>query len=181
MDTPFELLKKDINDTFAGLSFDVNALPVPEQNTVTFCDQMDTSVVDDLGRDLVKAVKIGIVIMIILIFVLIAANCALAGVGYVLVLTVLDNMHVRYFAIFCITSGTYTTIGVVIAWCTLFGRVSVRHMCARADTALAHSLTQPRLGDQEGDGYTIVHGDRAVRQCSGIASLPPDGRPSLYV
>ncbi|KAI0663471.1 hypothetical protein C8Q70DRAFT_950033 [Cubamyces menziesii] len=77
VDTPFELLKKDINDTFAGLSFDVNALPVPEQNTVTFCDQMDTSVVDDLGRDLVKAVKIGIVIMIILIFLLIAANCAL--------------------------------------------------------------------------------------------------------
>ncbi len=38
---------------------------------------MDTSVVDDLGRDLVKAVKIGIVIMIVLIFVLIAANCAL--------------------------------------------------------------------------------------------------------
>ncbi|KAI9062850.1 hypothetical protein FKP32DRAFT_1592821 [Trametes sanguinea] len=77
VDTPFELLKKDINDTFTGLSFDVNALPVPEQNTVTFCDQMDVSVVDDLGRDLVKAVKIGIIIMVILIFVLIAANCAL--------------------------------------------------------------------------------------------------------
>ncbi|KAI8992983.1 hypothetical protein BD414DRAFT_482951 [Trametes punicea] len=77
VDTPFELLKKDINDTFAGLTFDVNALPVPEQNTVSFCDQMDTSVVDDLGRDLVKAVKIGIVIMVILILLLIAANCAL--------------------------------------------------------------------------------------------------------
>ncbi|EIW63269.1 pheromone-regulated protein PRM1 [Trametes versicolor FP-101664 SS1] len=77
VDTPFELLKKDINDTFTGLSFEVNALPVPSQNTVTFCDQMDTSVVDDLGRDLVKAVKIGIVIMIVLILVLIAANCAL--------------------------------------------------------------------------------------------------------
>ncbi|KAH9858670.1 hypothetical protein C2E23DRAFT_880127 [Lenzites betulinus] len=77
VDTPFELVKKDINDTFFGLTFDVNALPVPAQNTVTFCDQMDTSVVDDLGRDLVKAVKIGIVIMIILIFLLVAANCAL--------------------------------------------------------------------------------------------------------
>ncbi|KAI0775765.1 hypothetical protein BD413DRAFT_470872 [Trametes elegans] len=77
VDTPFELLKKDINDTFTGLSFEVNALPVPQQNTVTFCDQMDVSVVDDLGRDLVKAVKIGIVIMIILIFLLIGANCAL--------------------------------------------------------------------------------------------------------
>ncbi|TBU33694.1 hypothetical protein BD309DRAFT_859454 [Dichomitus squalens] len=77
VDTPFELLKKDINDTFGGLSFDVSALPLPTQNTVTFCDQMDTSVVDDLGRDMVKVVKIGTVIMIILIVLLIAANCAL--------------------------------------------------------------------------------------------------------
>ena len=70
-------MKKDINDTFGGLSFDVSALPLPSQNTVTFCDQMDTSVVDDLGRDLVKVVKIGIIIMIFLIVLLIAANCAL--------------------------------------------------------------------------------------------------------
>ena len=70
-------MKKDINDTFGGLSFDVSALPLPSQNTVTFCDQMDTSVVDDLGRDMVKVVKIGTVIMIILIVLLIAAHCAL--------------------------------------------------------------------------------------------------------
>ena len=48
----------------------------------------------------------------------VAGASALAGIGYVLVLTVFDNEHVRYFAVFCITSGTYTTIGVVIAWCT---------------------------------------------------------------
>ncbi|KAH9942410.1 uncharacterized protein BXZ73DRAFT_41013 [Epithele typhae] len=77
IDTPFELLKKDINDTFAGIQFDVHALPVPSQNSVTFCDQMDTSIVDDLGRDLVKAVKIGTVLLIVLIFLLILANCAL--------------------------------------------------------------------------------------------------------
>ena len=55
----------------------MNSLPVPQMNTVTFCDQMDTSVIDDLGRDLVKAVKIGTVILIVLIFLLILANCAL--------------------------------------------------------------------------------------------------------
>ncbi|KAI0687893.1 hypothetical protein BC835DRAFT_1419600 [Cytidiella melzeri] len=77
IDTPFELVKKDINDTFAGLSFDANTLPIPEQNTVTFCDQMDTSVVDDLGRDLIKITKIGIVIIIALALLLLAANCAL--------------------------------------------------------------------------------------------------------
>jgi hypothetical protein len=34
-----------------------------------------------------------------------------------LLLTVHDNIRVRYFAVFCITSGTYTTIGIIIAWC----------------------------------------------------------------
>ena len=69
IDTPFELLKKEINETFSGIEFDVKALPLPSQNTVTFCDQMDTSVVDDLARDLVKIVRIGTVIIIVLIIV----------------------------------------------------------------------------------------------------------------
>ncbi|KAL4249501.1 Plasma membrane fusion protein PRM1 [Abortiporus biennis] len=77
LDTPFELVKKDINDTFAGLSFDSSTLPVPEQNTVSFCGQMDTSVVDDLGRDLLKITKIGIVLLIVLALVLLALNCLL--------------------------------------------------------------------------------------------------------
>lgn len=77
IDTPFELVKKDINDTFAGLSFDASVLPVPEQNTVAFCGDMDTSVVDNLGHDLVKIAKIGTVILIAVAILLVAANCAL--------------------------------------------------------------------------------------------------------
>ncbi|KAJ7858727.1 MFS general substrate transporter [Mycena leptocephala] len=42
--------------------------------------------------------------------------CTLSGIGYVLLLTVPFNVHVRYFAVFCIVSGTYTTIGLTIAW-----------------------------------------------------------------
>ncbi|KAI0729780.1 MFS general substrate transporter [Fomitopsis betulina] len=41
---------------------------------------------------------------------------AVGGLGYVLLLVVPDNTHVRYFAVFCITGGTYTVIGIVIAW-----------------------------------------------------------------
>ncbi|RPD61293.1 MFS general substrate transporter [Lentinus tigrinus ALCF2SS1-6] len=41
---------------------------------------------------------------------------AVAAIGYVLLLAVPSNNHVRYFATFCIVSGTYTTIGVIIAW-----------------------------------------------------------------
>lgn len=77
IDTPFELVKKDINDTFTGLSFDSSVLPVPAQNTVTFCQDMDTSVVDNLGHDLLKICKIGTILLIAIALILIAGNCAL--------------------------------------------------------------------------------------------------------
>ncbi|EIN11614.1 hypothetical protein PUNSTDRAFT_83280 [Punctularia strigosozonata HHB-11173 SS5] len=77
IDTPFELLKKDINDTFANLTFDASVLPVPEQNTLAFCDGLDTSVVDDLGRDLAKLTKIGILILALAALLLLAGHCAL--------------------------------------------------------------------------------------------------------
>jgi len=43
-------------------------------------------------------------------------GCSLGGIGYLLLLTVANNNHVRYFATFCVVSGTYTTIGLTIAW-----------------------------------------------------------------
>ncbi|KAJ3552701.1 hypothetical protein NM688_g4014 [Phlebia brevispora] len=46
----------------------------------------------------------------------VALSSAVGGIGYLLLLTVTKNEHVRYFATFCITSGTYTVIGVIIAW-----------------------------------------------------------------
>jgi len=71
------LTKKEINDTFNGVSFNPSVLSVPQQSTITFCDQIDTSVIDDLGRDLVKMTKIGIIIIIAVILILILANCVL--------------------------------------------------------------------------------------------------------
>jgi hypothetical protein len=49
--------------------------------------------------------------------VCVSLSAALGGIGYLLLLVIPHNNHVRYFATFCITSGTYTVIGVVIAWC----------------------------------------------------------------
>jgi len=46
----------------------------------------------------------------------IITSSAIGGIGYVLLLTIAHNNQVRYFATFCIVSGTYTTIGLVIAW-----------------------------------------------------------------
>jgi len=45
-----------------------------------------------------------------------AISNTIGGIGYLLLLTVHQNNHVRYFATFCITGGTYTTIGIIIAW-----------------------------------------------------------------
>ncbi|OCH89996.1 MFS general substrate transporter [Obba rivulosa] len=46
----------------------------------------------------------------------VAGVCTVAAMGYILLLTVESNNHVRYFAVFCITSGTYSAIGLVIVW-----------------------------------------------------------------
>ncbi|KAF8182081.1 major facilitator superfamily domain-containing protein [Pholiota molesta] len=44
-------------------------------------------------------------------------SSAIGGIGYcILLIIVPNNVHARYFATFCITSGTYTTIGLTIAW-----------------------------------------------------------------
>ena len=75
LDRPFELVKADINDTFANITFDASLLPVPSQNTVTFCDQLDLSVVDDLGAELVKMAKIGVVILVLMALLLTGLNC----------------------------------------------------------------------------------------------------------
>ncbi|GLB37016.1 hypothetical protein LshimejAT787_0400670 [Lyophyllum shimeji] len=77
IDQPFELLKKDINDTFSTISFNSSVLPVPQQNLLTFCNDMDLSVVDDAGHDLVKAAKIGTIILILLALLLVGLNCLL--------------------------------------------------------------------------------------------------------
>ncbi|KAF7980577.1 hypothetical protein HWV62_37753 [Athelia sp. TMB] len=45
-----------------------------------------------------------------------AGASIVGGFGYILLLSVPHNQHIRYFATFLITSGTYTTIGLVIAW-----------------------------------------------------------------
>ncbi|KAI0067258.1 hypothetical protein BV25DRAFT_1911916 [Artomyces pyxidatus] len=77
IDTPFELVKQDINNTFFGISFNSSILPIPDRSSLNFCDNMDTSVVDDLGRDLLKITKIGIILLVVFALALVAGNCAL--------------------------------------------------------------------------------------------------------
>ena len=71
------MTKQEITETFNNISFKPSVFAIPQQSTITFCDQIDTSVIDDLGRDLVKLTKIGTIIIIAAIFLLILGNCAL--------------------------------------------------------------------------------------------------------
>jgi hypothetical protein len=63
---PFQLVKKEINDTFiaAESNFTLTPLPVPQEATVTFCGDNLTSTFDDLARDLLKIADIGVLIVI---------------------------------------------------------------------------------------------------------------------
>ncbi|KIJ18568.1 hypothetical protein PAXINDRAFT_167161 [Paxillus involutus ATCC 200175] len=77
VDTPFEAVKADINNTFIGLTFDAAVLPVPDQNALSFCSNLDTSSVDNLGNDLLQITKIGTVILIAVLLLLLAGHAAL--------------------------------------------------------------------------------------------------------
>ncbi|KAJ7634656.1 MFS general substrate transporter [Roridomyces roridus] len=44
-----------------------------------------------------------------------ALSSCISGIGFVLLLAV-ENVHVRYFSVFCIVAGTYASLGVMLAW-----------------------------------------------------------------
>ncbi|EJC98224.1 MFS general substrate transporter [Fomitiporia mediterranea MF3/22] len=45
-----------------------------------------------------------------------SATSALGAIGFLILLIVRMDNHVRYFAVFCITAGTYTAVGLILAW-----------------------------------------------------------------
>ncbi|KIJ61841.1 hypothetical protein HYDPIDRAFT_158773 [Hydnomerulius pinastri MD-312] len=47
---------------------------------------------------------------------LVAAGCTLGGIGYMILLGVTHNQNIRYFATFCIAAGTYSSLGLILAW-----------------------------------------------------------------
>jgi len=44
--------------------------------------------------------------------------CLLSGIGYVLLLFFTHNQRIRYFAMFCATAGSFSGIGLSMAWLT---------------------------------------------------------------
>lgn len=57
-----------------------------------------------------------------------------------LLIAVPTNQHVRYFATFCITSGTFTIIGTIVAWCTCLSAPILLGVTSTSIFLVAHNL-----------------------------------------
>ncbi|KAG8941434.1 plasma membrane fusion protein prm1, partial [Tulasnella sp. 408] len=75
IDTPFNALKQELNDSFSQIRFDKSVLPVPATQQLSFCDDLDTSVVDELIRDLIKVARIGCFLLLGVAILMIIGNC----------------------------------------------------------------------------------------------------------
>lgn len=60
-----------------GINFNTSILPLPDRSTITFCDNLDLSVVDDLAHDLLELAKIGLILVAVLILVLLIGQAVL--------------------------------------------------------------------------------------------------------
>uniref|UniRef100_V5EPS3 Plasma membrane fusion protein PRM1 n=1 Tax=Kalmanozyma brasiliensis (strain GHG001) TaxID=1365824 RepID=V5EPS3_KALBG len=63
IETPFEKMRGEVNTTLGGLTFNHTVFDVPEMQKVTFCDRIDTSPLDDLGKELKRIAKWGLVLL----------------------------------------------------------------------------------------------------------------------
>ncbi|KAG8928369.1 plasma membrane fusion protein prm1, partial [Tulasnella sp. 417] len=75
IETPFNALKQELNNSFSQIRFDKSVLPVPATQQLTFCNDLDTSVVDDLIRDLIKIARIGCFLLLGVAILMIIGNC----------------------------------------------------------------------------------------------------------
>lgn len=92
-------MKKEINDTFinAQKSFVATPLPVPEGSNVTFCDQMNLTVIDDLSNDIAGLARTGLLILVGVILILIIAYAAIQWYSQRSLLMTLHRARDRWF------------------------------------------------------------------------------------
>ena len=70
-------MKQLINNTFNNLTFDPNIFPVPDENLLSFCHDIDLSSIDKISSDLNEAARIGTIILIGVALLLTGINCLL--------------------------------------------------------------------------------------------------------
>jgi hypothetical protein len=68
-------LKTAINNTFGNLTFNPDLFPVPAENRLSFCNDLNLSAIDNIRGDLIKVARIGSLVLIGLALLLIGLNC----------------------------------------------------------------------------------------------------------
>lgn len=86
---PFNLLKAEMNTTFAGINTPNVTVPLPPLQDVQFCNDLDTSFIDELGKDLVRIAYIGIGVLVAIAVVIFIVNGFLTWIRWKLL-----NRHV---------------------------------------------------------------------------------------
>ena len=73
-------MKTAINNTFGNLTFDPDLFPVPAENQLSFCNDLNLSAIDNIRGDLIKVARIGSLVLIGLALLLTGLNCL--GIWY---------------------------------------------------------------------------------------------------
>ena len=96
--TPFNSLKGEINSTFAGVTSTFNAaqLPLPAVRTVQFCNNVDTSIVDDIGNPLVHIAQTSAFILIALVVVVAVVNALIEWYRFRKVQRTIDEIRAQW-------------------------------------------------------------------------------------
>ncbi|KIM27004.1 hypothetical protein M408DRAFT_25023 [Serendipita vermifera MAFF 305830] len=94
--TPFNLLKAEMNTTFAAVGTPNVTVPLPPMVNVEFCDGLDTGFIDELGKDLVKIAYIGIGVLVAIAVIIFVANGALVWLRYKFVNRHVDSVKERW-------------------------------------------------------------------------------------
>ncbi|MBW0512715.1 hypothetical protein O181_052430 [Austropuccinia psidii MF-1] len=71
--TPFEAMRLEVTDKLSKATIDRNLLQIPPQKTVKFCQNLDTSFIDEIGKILSSGIKL--IILAILIVIIIITLC----------------------------------------------------------------------------------------------------------
>ncbi|GAA6048657.1 hypothetical protein JCM3770_002004 [Rhodotorula araucariae] len=80
--TPIEALRSSISETLRNSTIDVELLPVPPKERVSFCQDLDTSWVDDVGTGLGQFAAVAIGLVLLAMVLLTAANALWARYRY---------------------------------------------------------------------------------------------------
>ncbi|SNX84910.1 related to PRM1 - Pheromone-regulated multispanning membrane protein [Melanopsichium pennsylvanicum] len=76
IETPFEAMKTEVNETLMGFTFNQSVFPLPEMRNVSFCDRIDTTPIDHLGQAVKDVAHWSLVMLaLVAVVVILVAIC----------------------------------------------------------------------------------------------------------